>query len=70
MLAVQCRVNGWLVDEEPCTTMIEAWEAIGRRRRVLTNAGAAIVAEDAREYIVARTAEGWVAVTFIAGEPH
>jgi len=66
---VQSRVNGSVVDEEPCVTLGEAHDAIGRRRRVLVNAGAAIVAEDVRQFVVARAPEGWATVTFVIGEP-
>ena len=62
MYTVECRVNGALVDEERCATLVAAREAIDRRRRVLANAGAALVAEDLRRYVVARTADGWVTV--------
>ncbi len=69
MYVVQSRVNGSVIDEEPCATLGEAWDAIDRRRRVLVNAGAAIVAEEARQYVVARAPEGWVTVTFVVDKP-
>ena len=67
MYVVQCRVNGAVVDEEHCVSLVEAWETIEHRRRVLIKAGAAIVVEDSRQYVVARTHEGWVTVTIVAG---
>ena len=70
MYRVQSRINGYLVDEERCATFVEAREAIDRRRRVLVNAGAAIVAEDVWQYVVARTGEGWITITVAIGEPH
>ncbi len=70
MYVVQARVNGSIVDEEYCATLGEAWDAIDRRRRVLVNAGAVIVAEEARQFVVARALDGWITVTFAVGEPH
>ncbi len=70
MYRVQSRINGYLVDEERCATLTEAHEALDRRRRVLLNAGAAIVAEDRWQYIVARTTDGWVTVTVADAEAH
>ena len=68
MYVVQSRVNGPLVDEERCATFFEAQEAVDRRGRLLPDAGAAIVAEGARQYVVARTADGWVTVAIVDGE--
>ena len=70
MYRVQSRINGYLVDEERCATSVEAQEAIDRRRRELVNAGAAIVAEDVWQYVVARTTDGWVTVTVADAEAH
>ena len=70
MYVVQCRINGYVVDEERCVRFVDAQEALDRRRRVLVTASAAIVAEDAYRCIVARTAHGWTTVTIDGGESH
>ena len=70
MYVVQCRINGYVVDEERCATFVEAREILDRRRRVLVTASAAIVAEDVWRYIVARTTDGWVTVTIADGMHH
>ena len=38
MYAVQCRVNGSIVDEERYATLQAAWDAIEGRRRLLVAA--------------------------------
>lgn len=70
VFAVQCRINGTVIDEERCLTLSEARDAIDRRRRVLVNAGAAIIAEDAYRSVIARTVDGWVTVMIVDGAPH
>ena len=68
MYTVECRVNGALVDEERCASFVQAQEVVNRLRRALVTAVAAIVVEDIWQYVLARTADGWVTVT-IADEP-
>ena len=68
MYSVQSRINGYLVDGERCASFVQAQEAVDRRRALVT-AGAAIVVEDIWQYVVARTADGWVTVTIADDEP-
>ena len=70
MYRVQSRINGYLVDEERRATLVEAQEALDRRRRMLATAGAAIVVEDPWQYVVARTSDGWVTIVITDGELH
>ena len=65
MYAVQCRVNGLIVDEERCSTLTDAWDAIEGRRRLLVAAGASFIAHESRQLLVAREIGGWVSVTRI-----
>ena len=67
---VQARINGYLIDEERCSSFAEAREAVDRRRRALMQAGAAIVVEDVWQYVVARSTDAWATVTVTGGEPH
>ena len=70
MYRVQSRVNGYLIDEERCATFVEAQDALDRRRRALVSAGATIVAEDARQYVLAHTSHGGVVLMVTVGGPH
>jgi len=63
MYAVQCRVNGSIVDEERCATLADAWDAIEGHHRVLVAAGASIIVHESRQLLVAREPGGWVSVT-------
>ena len=63
MYAVQCRVNGSIVDEERYATLQAAWDAIEGRRRLLVAAGASIIVHESRQVLVARETGGWISVT-------
>ncbi len=63
MYAVQCRVNGSIVDEERCATLADAWDVIEGRHRLLVVAGASIIVHESRQLLVAREIDGWVSVT-------
>ena len=65
MYAVQCRVNGSIVDEERYATLPDAWDAMEGRHRLLVAAGASIIAHESRQLLVAREPGGWVSVTRI-----
>ncbi len=54
MYAVQCRVNGSIVDEERCATLADAWDVIEGRHRLLVVAGASIFVEVYLNILVAR----------------
>ena len=65
MFAVQCRVNGAIVDEVRYAALADAWDAIEGRHRLLVAAGASIIAHESRQLLVAREIGGWVSVTRI-----
>ena len=69
MYLVQWRVNGTLVDERRGATLAEAWDALEDARRLVRAAGAPIVAEEPRQYLIARDRAGWVSVTIAAAPP-
>ena len=66
MYAVQCRVNGSIVDEEWYATLPDAWDVIEGRHGVLVAAGPSIIAHESRHLLVARDIGGWVSVTRVA----
>ena len=68
MYVVQCRVNGSIVEEERCATLPDAWDAIEGRRRRLVAAGASIVADEPRQFLVACNRNGWISVLLIVKE--
>ncbi len=63
MYAVQCRVNGSIVEEARYAALADAWDAIEGRHRVLVAAGASIIVHESRQVIVAREIGGWISVT-------
>ncbi len=68
MYAVQCRVNGSIIDDERCATLPEAWDALEDRRRLLVAAGASVIVDEPRQCLVARAPEGWISVTLVVRE--